>query len=867
MKIPISWLNDYIDLDITVEELAYRLTMAGLEVDRITYIGIPANEIDPSKQIASNAGEQLVWERDKIVVGYITEVRPHPDADRLVLAMVEHGEEEPEQVVTGAPNLFDYAGQTLDPPLPVVMARKGAELLDPYSEEWPHDRMTLKPRKLRGIKNSCMVCSEKEVGLSETHEGIMVLDTDATPGTPLQDVLGDAVIELELTPNMARAFSVLGVAREASALTGQPLKVPPTDVTMTGETIDGQVSLEIREPELNPRFTLALLKGVSIEPSPGWLQRRLKLAGMRPVNNIVDITNYIMLETGQPLHAFDYDILRERAGGDAPTIITRLPEEGERLTTLDDIERELDPFTILVADTAGALSLGGVMGGTESEIHDGTVNVLLEAAAWNYINIRQTLSAQRERGKPIASEAGARFSRGVHPEQARHALLRAIAMMRQIAGGTIAEGIVEEYPAPPDDIVVDLPMSEIERLLGVYISMEEVASILTRLEFDIEEAGEETLRVTVPKHRLDIQQIHELENADIADVVAQADLIEEVARIHGYDNIPTTMLVDELPPQRANEPLQQEELVRDVLVGLGLQEVITYRMTTPDYEQRLVPPGVEADLPDAQYIALANPISTERTVMRHTMMNSMLDIMARNARTRDRLALFEIGKVYLGRDGGLPDEPWRVCIGLMGYRVTASWHGDVGDEMMTFYDLKGVIEGLMQGIHAEGVSYEPAEHSSFFPGRAAHLLVAGEPAGIFGQVHPLVVRAYELPDRPVLMADLNLDVLRQALRVNYPTSPISTFPAVYEDIAVIVDDALPAAQVEAVIRKAGGDLLKRVRLFDVYTGEPIPEGKRSLAYALTYRAADRTLQDKDVTKVRRAIIDALRDQLGATLRE
>ncbi|MGF1505468.1 MAG: phenylalanine--tRNA ligase subunit beta, partial [Anaerolineae bacterium] len=500
MKVPVSWLKDYVDLTVSVEELAYRLTLAGLEVDRIRYIGIPPGDIEPDKAV-DMVVDTIVWDRDSLVLGYIHEVKPHPDADRLVLAMVDYGGDALEQAVTGAPNLFQYVGAPLDEPLAVVFALEGAELLDPYSDEWPNATMTLKPRELRGIENRSMVCSEKEIGLSEFHDGILILDTDLPAGTPIQDVLGDAVIEFELTPNFARAFSMMGIAREVAAVTGAELRHPPTQVKAEGEPIEGQVGLDIREPELNPRFTLALLKGVTVEPSPKWMQRRLLLAGMRPVNNIEDITNYVMLETGQPLHAFDYDILVERADGQTPTIITRLPEPGESLVTLDDVERTLDEFTILVADEAGVLSLGGIMGGDESEIHAGTQTVLLEAAGWNYINIRKTLSAQRERGKPVSSEAGARFSRGVHPAQAKIGLLRAIEIMRQIAGGTIAQGILDDYPAPPEPIVVDLPMSEVERILGIAVPVEDVRRILESLEFGVEKLDDSTLRVTVPEHR------------------------------------------------------------------------------------------------------------------------------------------------------------------------------------------------------------------------------------------------------------------------------------------------------------------------------------------------------------------------------
>ncbi|MBN1430818.1 MAG: phenylalanine--tRNA ligase subunit beta, partial [Anaerolineae bacterium] len=497
MRIPISWLKDYVDITMSIEELAHRMTLAGLEVEGVEYIGIPAGDVmDVGHHLAVPvSADHLVWDREKIVVGHILEVKAHPNADKLVLALVDSGLGEVETVVTGAPNLYPYKDQgPISPPLIAPYAREGAEVIDGHKDDG--SRMILKARALRGIENKSMVCSEKELGISDEHEGIMLFETDAAPGTPLQDVLGDAILEIGITPNMARCQSIVGVAREVAALTGQTVRYPSLDVVATGAPIKDQLTIDIREPDLNPRFTAALIKGIAINPSPEWMQRRLKAVGMRPINTIVDVTNYVMLEFGEPLHAFDYDILTERTLGKAPTIITRLPGKGEKLTTLDGVERDLDPFTILVCDTAGALSLGGIMGGLESEIVDSsthvldaqgvevgdeekaqhgkagarpqsTTNVLLEAAAWNFINIRKTLQAQRERGKEISSEAGVRFSRGVHPEQAMAGLLRAIELMRQLAGGEIAQGVVDVYPRPAPVVTVDLPVAEVERLLGV----------------------------------------------------------------------------------------------------------------------------------------------------------------------------------------------------------------------------------------------------------------------------------------------------------------------------------------------------------------------------------------------------------------
>lgn len=910
MRIPLSWLKDYVDINLSIEELAHRMTLAGLEVEKIEYIGIPAGDVSGvGHHLAVPVStDHLVWDREKIVVGHILEVKAHPNADKLVLAIVDSGLGEVETVVTGAPNLYPYKDQgPINPPLVAPYAREGAEVIDGHKDDG--SRMILKARALRGIENKSMVCSEKELGISDEHEGIMLIESDAAPGTPLQDVLGDAVLEIAITPNMARCQSIIGVAREVAALTGQKVRYPSLEVVATGAPIQDQVSIDIREPELNPRFAVALLKNITLKPSPEWMQRRLKLAGMRPISNIVDVTNYVMLEFGEPLHAFDYDILARRAGSDvasqhkAPTIITRRPEKGERLTTLDGIDHELDPFTTLVCDTAGALSIAGIMGGLESEVVDATqtvldaqgiemkesgelqhgkansrpqstTSILLEGASWNFINIRQTLQGQRERGKEINSEAGARMSRGVHSELAMIGLLRAIELMRQLAGGEIARGVVDAYPRPAPVVAVDLPVAEVERLLGVSLAAGEITRILEGLEFTVEPHGQDVLRVTAPNHRLDIGLLPDSEHQDIAELVARADLIEEIGRVYGYDRTPETMIADVVPPQHDNPSLVGEERTRDLMVRAGLQDLVTYRVTTPEREALLTPPGAQSDWPDVSYVTLANPISVDRTVMRHTLLASVLSIMAANARWRTRQTLFEIGKVYLPVAGQkLPDEPTRLCIALTGERTLPAWQegGDVASQLtasgqMDYYDLKGVVEALIDGLHVEGARFEAAQHSSFYPGRVASLVASGTVIGILGELHPLVREAFELPDQPVLAAELNLEALIELSGDRHVVSTVSNYPAIYQDIAVVVDETVPAADVETIIREAGGWMLAGLRLFDVYRGEQIGSGKKSLAYNLTFQAPDRTLKDKDADKQREKIVRTLETKLGAKLR-
>jgi phenylalanyl-tRNA synthetase beta chain len=853
MRVPISWLEEYVDVPLPVEELAERLTLAGLEVASIDYVGVP--------------GAELVWDPEKIVVAEVQEVKPHPDADRLVLAVVDYGGDEPETCVTGAPNLYPYVGKGRVN-LKVAFAMEGARLWDAYAEE---PRITtLKRTKIRGVPSRAMVCSERELGLGEDHTGIMLLPDDAPPpGTPLADYLGDVVLDLDLTPNLARCFSIVGVAREVAALTGGEMRYPSYEVVMEGDPVAEQAAVEIEDPQLSPRFTAHLIRDLEIKPSPLWMQRRLALAGQRPINNIVDVTNYVMLEMGQPLHAFDYDALVERAAraegrADAvPTIVVRPAHPGEGMQTIDHVYHEFQPYDILITDSAGPVGIGGVMGGVETEVDENTTNVLLEAANFNFYHVRRTAQYHR-----LPSEASARLGRGIHPAQAILGGRRGAELMRRLGDGVVAQGAVDVYPDPPEPVMVELSLQEVRRILGLSLSLDQVTEILESLEFEVarEEGEPETLRVTAPDHRMDI--------------ALPADLIEEVARIYGYDRMPTTTLSDTLPPQRENTDLVAEEKMRDLLVRAGLQEVVTYRLTSPDRESQVYPPGTPRD--ERPYITLANPITVERVVMRHSLLASVLEIVADNVRFRDRVALFEVGKIFVptlpeaaretvevpasAAASMLPDEPRRVVIALTGPRELPGWQGRADTASMDFYDLKGVVESLLQGLHVEQVEYQPGQHPSYHPGRVAQVHVDGEMVGYLGQLHPLVAEAYGVVEYPLLAADLDAEKLQAAARFHYTVEPVSRFPAVLQDIALVVDEDVPADRVREVIREVGGRLLREVRLFDLYRGEQVAPGKKSLAYSLTFQAEDRTLTEKDANKLRDKIVRRLNDVLGASLR-
>ncbi|QPC82146.1 phenylalanine--tRNA ligase subunit beta [Phototrophicus methaneseepsis] len=849
MLVPISWLKDYVDIDIPVELLAERLTLAGLEVAHIRYIGVPQQQVEGVRWPPS---EHLVWDRDKLLLGAIKEVKSHPDADKLVLAMVDYGDSELEQCVTGAPNLFAYrdAGP-LEKPLWTAFAKEGAVVWDGHSDE--PKLMTLKGKKLRGVYNKSMVCSEKELGITDEHEGIILLDhNDAyVPGTPLQDVLGDVVMDIELTPNLGHCFSIMGVAREVAALLDVEIRNPSYEMDAEGPAIEGQVAVEIQEPSLNPRFTLTLLKGTEVKASPSWLKHRLRLVGQRPINNIVDVTNYITFELGQPLHAFDYDKLVERAGGKTPTIITRTPKEGEVLETLDGAKRKLSDEQILVTDTAGVLSLGGIMGGAETEISAETTNVLLEAANWDFISIRRTQQAHK-----LFTEAGTRFSRNVHPSRSILGVTRGIELMRQTGGGTIAEGVIDEYPQKAAPVEVTLPIADVQRLLGVEISVHQAADVLSRLQFEVTIDGDQ-IQAIAPDYRTDIG------TGD----VGVADLVEEIARIIGYDHIPDTIMADEMPPQLRNIKLNGEDLIRDLLVALGLRENISYRLTTPEAEAVLVPAGSKSSLPQADYVRIINPIAADKTHLRHTLLTNMLYNAANNGRYNERQQVFEIGAVYLKQKGKkLPDEPMHLGLLMTGPRGINGWMGNNSAEMVDFFDIKGVVEGLVNGLHIDDVSYERSQHTTFHPGRSAKLMVNGKDAGTFGQLHPIVAEQLRLSGPEIYIAEFDLDVLIDAIPARHEIVSLAVTPAIKEDIALVVPLDTPAADVAAVIQKAGGDVLKAVELFDVYVGDSIEAGHKSLAYALTYQTNDKTLKDKDVAKLRQRIIKSAEHQLGAKLR-
>jgi phenylalanyl-tRNA synthetase beta chain len=839
MLVPLSWLKDYVPLPADPAALVERLTIAGLESSGVKVFGVPV----PANLRVKPEDAGLVWERDKLVVAQVLEITKHPNADTLKLVKLDLGAAEPKTVITGATNIAP--GQS---GMKIVLGLNGSRYFF-EGKDGQKTVMTLQPKALRGIDNDAMCMSDYELGVADESEGIIILDdSDPAPGTPLQDVLGEIVVELDILPNMARCLSMIGIAREVAALTGVQTHIPETNLKTRKEEVEGKVKVEIADPKLCSRYTATLIHNVTVGPAPRWMRSRLHYAGMRPINNAVDVTNYVMLEHGQPLHAFDYDVLVKRAGGKPPTITVRPAKAGEVLKTLDGQDRTLSPDNLVIADTAGVIALAGVMGGLETEVTAATKSILLESACFDFVSVRKTA-----RQFNLFSEASTRFARGVHPEQAKPAALRAAELFAAHAGGEPLAGLVDVYPTKVAPQVIDLDAAAIRRLLGFDIPGAEVVRVLTALQFQVEPDGDDAWTVTTPPTRLDIQ-------------AGAADLIEELARVYGYDKLPERLLPLELPEPKGNRALELEDRVRDLLADQGLQDVITYSLTSAEAEAKLTPGGAAA----GEFVALLNPLSPERAVMRRSLLPGVLSVAKLNLESADSVSLYELGFVYVPRAGAkLPDEPRSLVVVLSGRRTSAAWDDPQGvaPSQYDFYDLKGVVESLARDLHLPGVSFAAVHTVSWLhPMRAAALTVGGAACGAFGELHPKVAAAFGLADRAVLAAELDLEAILAAVPERYGYKPFSTFPPAKRDVAVVVPDATPAEAVLAEIRAGGGDLLTDAALFDVYRGTGLPDGTKSLAFALTYQAPDRTLGDKEIAKAHEKVEGRLRHVLKAQIR-
>jgi len=811
MLLPRFWLEDHVSPPLSTPELVERLDLSGTAVERVLRHGVGSPE--------------------RFVVGRVLYADRHPDADRLTVCRVGVGEGAVQQIVCGAPNVA--AGQT------VAVALPGAVM---------PDGSTLRAARLRGVESAGMILAEDELAIGSSHEGIIVLDEDGAgpaPGTPLAEVLPIAtdVLELEITPNRPDCLAVYGVAREVHAVTGAPLGPPPwhEDPGTPGEVNGIEVVVEDRD--LCPRFTARVFEDVTIRPSPEWLKARLTAAGQRPISNVVDVTNYVMLLTGQPLHAFDLDRV---AGG---RLVVRRAREGEELETLDGDRRRLRSDMVVILDDEGPTSLAGIMGGTRSEVHAGTTRVLMEVANWNGPNLHRT--SQR---LGLRSEASARFEKGLSPESTLEAQAVAARLMVQLCGASLLPGTIDVGgpPHPPPPIV--LRDRKLAAVLGKKVPRARSAEILRALEFEVAERED----------GLDARPPHFRRN----DVTREADLVEEVARVDGLENLPVTLPATRSAPGAEPRPagLTERQRLRrrtqDALAAAGLHEILGWAFTDPGVIERLRLPGGD---PRREVVVLANPMSADQSVLRTMLLGSLLDAARHNtARNPGAVRLFEAGTVYLSMGAAsLPREPFHVGVLLAGPARPPTWR-EPDPPRADVFAAKGVLGRLLDDLRASW-SVEAAPEPFLHPGRAAAVLVDGRRVGWLGELHPLVARAWDIEGAAGFEVDLDAVCERIEGRVERYRD-VTSFPAVREDLAVTVAEHVPAADVVGVVLRAGAPELTRAEVFDVYRGEQAGEGRTSLALALEFRVPDRTLTDEEVAQRRAAIAAALEREVGGVLR-
>lgn len=815
MLVSLKWLREYVDIPsgVDVEDLAHRLTMASAEVEGIHRRG----------------GE---WDRDLIRVGAVLEVNPHPDADRLRLATVDFGGGEPQTVVCGAPNLA--VGQR------IAFAREGATVFDGHTGK----QAVLKKSKIRGVESAGMVLSERELGLSDDHEGIIELPSDAPVGTPLVEYLGDTIVDVHVWPNRADMMSMTGIAREVAAILGLEVRMPETDYATSDAPASEAASVRIDDPDLCARYVATVIEGVTVGPSPDWLQERLRAAGQRPISNVVDITNYVMLELGQPLHSFDLDTVRGEVG-------VRLAREGETLRTLDGVDRTLAADTLLITDDSGPIALAGVMGGEHTEVTAGTTRILLEAARFDPVSVRRTSTRLA-----LRSEASSRFERGLSPELAMEASRRATRLFVEITGGTARRGAIDVYPVPTERPEVSITRQRLDTLIGVHVPTTEVVGILETLGFEVLESDQEraegAFRVRAPWWRTDIS---------IAD-----DLAEEVVRLAGYDRLPASGIAGAIPDWEPAPLRTLRDRVVDALVDAGLQETITYSLTTDEVLLRVMP---REDLEVIRPLRLANTLSSDRQVMRPTLRHAILETVERSIRAgAPQVAVFEAGRIYLPYRGAsasagdyvLPDER-EVIIGALSGAELDRW-GRATDRALDFFDAKGVLEALFGALHVD-VTYEADEEFGFLRGRVARLRVGGEPLGVLGEVHPEVLDQFEI-EQPVIVFEIDLASVLPYLHDRIDAKSPPRFPAVEQDLAVVVDASVSAGAIQSVLEAS--PLVASARVFDVFRGERLGAGKKSLAFSIRYQVPNRTLTSEDANKEQAKLLKRLEREFGAELR-
>lgn len=813
MKISYRWLQDFVECGhVPVEKIADMLTMAGLEVEGEEHFSFAVPET--------------------VVVGEILQVESHPNASSLFVCQVNVGSASPSTIVCGAPNTI--TGIKVPVALPKTTLASG---------------FTVKTAKIRGIVSEGMICAEDELGISDDHSGIIVLSDDAPVGKPVSaEMLSfeeDTVLEIGLTPNRGDCLSHFGVAREIATLLDHPLHTPLIDYVEEGEEITNVASVFIKDPDLCDRYTASLITGVKIGPSPLWLRRRLESVGVRSINNVVDVTNYVMMELGQPLHAFDFDQL------DGRKIIVRRAHADEVFTTLDEVERPLDALVLMIADGERSVGIGGVMGGLNSEVSDATTNILLESAHFAPESIRST---SKKLG--LTTEASYRFERNVDLLGVDIALRRATKLIAELGGGAVARGIIDVFPKPYAPLTISLRPQRVQKILGVEISLENIQTILSQLGFqvtsqqDAADASQVLLAVKVPSFR--------------PDVTREIDLIEEVGRIYGYENIPTTLPSGEIPPAIENPGREIVGIIRQLLLSHGMNEVVNYSF----FDRKSLEALFIADTkPYADVVPLKNPLTVDQDILRTTLIPGLLGNVATNNNRAESLKIFEIGRVFIRSDASqpLPDEKVRVSGVFSGIRTSIGWAQK--QEEIDFYDLKGILENVFNVL---GIVYEfrPCDTIPFFhPGETAGIYAGEQAIGMAGKLHPDVIENFHLDKDRIYIFELFLENLVEKNSLDRVYCSLPKFPAVHRDLAVVVPASIQASEVEAAILEAGKPLLTSIMLFDRYVGPQISAGAVGLTYSLTYRSLERTLTDDEVTSIHHRIIDHLHSRLGVVLRQ
>ena len=803
MKLSLNWLKDYVDIEMRPDELGELLTMTGLEVEGIEAVG-----------------QGL----DDIVVAKILSVGPHPGADRLFMCQVDTGSETV-PVVCGAPNLKE--GQLAPLALP------GARL---------PDGTVVKESRIRGEISKGILLAEDEMGLTDDHTGIMILPSTLTPGTSLPVVipLSDWVFDVDITPNRPDCASVIGIAREIAAATGKRLKLPGAEIEETGPVIEGLTSITIDDPAGCPRYAAGIIQGVSLGPSPFWMKYRLYLSGVRSINNIVDVTNYVMLETGQPLHAFDYNRLRENR------IVVRRAVEGEVFSTLDGQTHTLNDETLMICDGERAVAVAGIMGGLNSEIFAGTENVLLESAFFDPVTIRR---GSKHLG--LSTEASYRFERGADIGGVTTALRRSLLLFSRLAGGRIARGMIDNYPIAHTPPHINLRVDRTNRILGTAFSRDVISGYLGALEMEVSNINENELRVKPPSFRVDI--------------IREADLMEEVARLSGYDNIPVTT-----PSIRPHEEGETPELLlrdqaRSIITGLGFTEIITYSFISPDSVDIL---GAKKKSPLRSFVRLINPLSVDQSVMRTSLLPGLLETAKNNILNQERgLKLFEWGKLFIRKEGEpLPLEKTHLAAIMTGLYRQKSWDGH--ERSVDFYDIKGAVEALLKGLGIDDLAFKrDGPSAGYDPEISAGIYCSGSPAGKMGRVSAGVMEAYDLKDENAFVFELDIQALLKGLYGTKKFRAFAKYPAVYRDISMIVKRRLESAGILDVVKQEGGDLIESVQIFDLYEGEKIDPSEKAIAFRICYRSEHGTLDGGTVNRLHESIIDKIRHETGGRLKE